>query len=53
MSVSTMSLSAWHAIRAESLRKSIGSYAARKYAVKHGVLGLYRLACQLSAVEGV
>ena len=39
------------AIHAATLRQTIGSYAARRYAVKNGVLRLYTLACQLSAIE--
>ena len=50
MSVTQMHEQAWHAIKAAELRKTCGSFAARRYAVNHGVLGLYRLACQLSAV---
>lgn len=53
MSHTTISMAAWHAIKAATLRDSVGNFAARRYAVKHGVLGLYRLACQLQAVEGV
>ena len=38
------------AIRAAKMRRSIGRYAAKRYAVKRGVsMGLYRLACQLEA----
>lgn len=50
MNVTTMTPQAWHAIRAAQLRKSIGNHAARRYAVKHRCLNLYRLACQLEAV---
>lgn len=53
MLVSNLSPAAWHAIKAANLRRTIGNFAARRYAVKHGVLPLYRLACQLAAVEGV
>ena len=51
MSQSIISIQAWHAIKAQTLKSSIGGYAARKYAVKHGVLRLYTLACQLAATE--
>jgi len=37
------------ALRAVLLRHTVGNYAARRYAESHGVLGLYRLALQLSA----
>ena len=39
------------ALRAVALRAQVGDYAARKYAERNGVLGLYRLACQLSAAN--
>lgn len=41
---------AQHAIRAEKMRHTCGSYSARRYAINHGCLGLYRLACQLAAI---
>ena len=37
------------ALRAVELRDTCGAYASRRFAVKHGVLGLYRLALQLAA----
>lgn len=51
MTTANLSLSAWHAIKAAELRKTAGRFAASQYAKKHGVSGLYRLACQLSAVQ--
>ena len=42
------------AIRAITLAQSrgqIGAYAARRNAIKHGILPLYRLACQLEAAR--
>lgn len=51
MSQSTLTMQAWHAIKAAQLRKSVGRYAASQYARKHGVSSLYRLALQLSAVQ--
>lgn len=50
MSVSTLTPAAWHAMKAVYIRNKCGRYAASQYAAKHGVRGLYRLACQLSAV---
>ena len=38
------------ALYAVAHRHSWGTAAARRYAAKHGALGLYRLACQLEAV---
>ena len=35
---------------AQVIRPMCGSWAARRYAEKRGVLGLYRLACQLEAI---
>lgn len=37
------------AIRAVILRRTVGEYAARKYAERNGAGALYRLALQLSA----
>ena len=51
MSVNQMSMAAWHAIKAVEIRNTCGRYAASRYAEKHGVRSLYRLACQLSAVQ--
>jgi hypothetical protein len=45
----TMTLAAQHAIRAAKSRTLWGAWAARRYAIKRGVLPLYRLACQLEA----
>lgn len=53
MSVSNFSSAAWHAIKAATLRKTYGRAVASQYAKDHNVSSLYRLACQLSAVEGV
>jgi len=39
------------ALHAVAHRKSWGNHAARRYATKHGAGSLYRLACQLSAIE--
>lgn len=36
------------AIRAVELRRTCGRYAASRYAARHGVSSLYRLALQLS-----
>lgn len=44
-----MTQTAQIALRAVTLRRTVGDYAARRYAAKHGALGLYRLALQLSA----
>lgn len=39
--------------RAAANRNTWGRFAARQYAIKHGVpLWAYRLACQLDAIEG-
>ena len=50
MSVQNISIQAFHAIKAAEMRRTIGRYAASQYARKHGVSGLYRLACQLKAL---
>ena len=42
--------STMYAIRAVTLRKTCGRYAASQYARKHGVYPLYRLALQLEAI---
>lgn len=39
------------AIHAAKLAKTCGIYASRRYAVKHGVLPLWRLAMQLEAMK--
>lgn len=46
-----MSERALLALRASKLRKSCGRAAASKFAQKHQVSDLYRLACQLTAAE--
>lgn len=51
MSVSNISMAAWHALKAAEMRKTCGRFAASQYAKKHGVSSLYRLACQLAAVS--
>lgn len=51
MSINQISLQAWHAMKAVDIRNKCGRFAASRYAEKHGVRGLYRLACQLSAAE--
>jgi hypothetical protein len=45
-----MTQAAQIALRAAMLRRTVGEYAARKYAERNGVLGLYRLALQLKGV---
>lgn len=47
-----MSELARHAIKAQKLRATLGRFVASQYARKHGVSGLYRLACQLAALKG-
>lgn len=44
-----MSPAAVLAIKAAGLRSSCGRYAANRFAMKHGVFPLYRLALQLGA----
>jgi len=39
------------ALRAVALRHNCGRYAAARFAMKRGVFPLYRLACQLQAME--
>lgn len=51
MFVNQISMQAWHALKAVEIRKGCGRFAASRYAEKHGVRALYRLACQLAAVE--
>lgn len=51
MSVNQISMQAWHAMKAVQIRNTCGRFAASRYAEKHGVRSLYRLACQLSAVQ--
>lgn len=51
MSVNQISMQAWHAMKAVQIRNTCGRFAASRYAEKHGVSGLYRLACQLSAIQ--
>ena len=46
-----MSRQATLALQAAGMRRTHGAYASRKFAIKHGVLALYRLAVQLSASE--
>lgn len=46
-----MSKQAQLALKAVSIRKACGRYAASQFARKHGVSGLYRLAMQLEAVK--
>ena len=41
------------AMRALALRRSCGNHAARRFAQSRGIMGLYRLACQLHAARGV
>lgn len=36
---------------ARYMRKNQGRFAARRWCEKRGILALYRLACQLEAVE--
>jgi len=48
-----MSARASLALRALSLRATCGNHAARRFAESRGVMGLYRLACQLHAARGV
>ena len=42
---------AQRAIHAAKLAKTCGIYASRKYAMRHGVLALWRLAMQLEATK--
>ena len=47
-----MTRAAFFALKAATMRKQIGRYAAMRYAIKNGSsLSLFRLACQLLAVE--
>lgn len=46
-----MCAKAHHAIRAAENRASWGEYAAARYAAKHGVSNLFRLACSLADEE--
>lgn len=39
------------ALRALKIKAQQGPYAARRFAVRHNVLGLFRLAQQLQAVQ--
>lgn len=39
-------------LHAVAIRKRSGKWMARQYALKHGVMGYYRLAWQLEAVNG-
>jgi len=45
-----MTTQAQYAIKAVTIRKQCGRYAASQYARKHGVSSLYRLALQLEAI---
>lgn len=40
------------ALKALKIKSQQGPYAARRFAVRHNVLGLFRLAQQLEAVQG-
>lgn len=51
MSTSTLSLSAFHAIKAVDVFRRCGRFAAMQYAKKNDCIALYRLARQLSAVN--
>lgn len=51
--MNNMSVDAALALKALDLRKTCGNHAARVFAHKHGISGLYRLACQLHAVREV
>lgn len=51
MKLYTLSPAAWHAVKAVQIRNTCGRYAASQYAKKNGVSSLYRLACQLSAIN--
>ncbi len=46
-----MTIQAQLAIKAVSIRRACGRYAASRFAAKHGVSSLYRLALQLSVVS--
>lgn len=48
-----ISVQATMAMRALTMRKSCGNHAARVFAQRHGISGLYRLACQLHAAREV
>lgn len=39
------------ALKALRIKQTCGGFAARRFAAKHGVLGLFRLAQQLEAVK--
>jgi len=40
-----------HTLHAIHIRKHSGKWMARQYAMNHGVMSYYRLACQLEAVK--
>lgn len=46
-----MTTTAQHALKALQMKKRNNGYMARMYALKHGALGAYRLACQLEAMS--
>ena len=47
----TLTPAAHHALRAATMRKSIGNHAARRMAQRTCGMALYRLACQLLAAH--
>lgn len=51
MATKELSIQAYLAIKAVSIRKQCGRDAASKFAAKNGVSSLYRLALQLEAVK--
>lgn len=53
MGANTLHPQAYLAFKALAMRGTCGSYAARRFAHKNGVLRLYTLACQLQAVESI
>ena len=46
-----MSNQASLAFKALHIKQTCGAYAARRFAVRHGILPLYRLVQQLEAVQ--
>lgn len=53
MTITEIRPETYHAIRAATLYRTCGRWAAMLYAKKHNVVGLYRLCRQLEAMKGV
>lgn len=53
MKITYLTLEAYHALNAAMNYRHWGRYAAMRYAQKHNVVGLYRLARQLESMKGV